>query len=44
VSEGPDRGAYQPIAVLPERLLSFALRLAFVLLIVVAIISLLQPA
>jgi hypothetical protein len=44
VSKGPDRGAYQPIAVLPERLLSFALRLAFVLLIVVAIISLLQPA
>ena len=44
VSEGPDRGDYKPIAVLPERLLSFALRLAFVLLIVVAIISLLQPA
>ena len=39
-----DRAAYEPIAVLPERLLSFALRLAFVLLIVVAIISLLQPA
>jgi Phage integrase, N-terminal SAM-like domain len=39
-----DRSAYEPIAVLPERLLSFALRLAFVLLIVVAIISLLQPA
>jgi hypothetical protein len=39
-----DRSAYEPIAVLPERLLSFALRLAFVLLIIVAIISLLQPA
>lgn len=40
----PDRTAYQPIAVLPERILSFALRAAFVLLIVVALISLLQPA
>jgi hypothetical protein len=40
----PDRAAYQPIAVLPERILSFALRAAFVLLIVVALISLLQPA
>ena len=40
----PDRAAYQPIAVLPERILSFALRAAFVLLIVVVLISLLQPA
>jgi hypothetical protein len=40
----PDRSAYQPIAVLPERILSFALRSAFVLLIVVALISLLSPA
>jgi integrase family protein with SAM-like domain len=39
-----EREAYQPIAVLPERILSFALRAAFVLLIVVAVISLLQPA
>jgi hypothetical protein len=39
-----DRTAYQPIAVLPERILSFALRAALVLLIVVALISLLSPA
>jgi hypothetical protein len=39
----PDR-SYEPIAVLPERILSFALRAVFVLLIVVALISLLQPA
>lgn len=40
----PERSPYEPIAVLPERILAFALRSAFVLLIVVALISLLSPA
>jgi hypothetical protein len=39
-----DRGGYEPIAVLPERILSFALRAVFLLFVVVALISLLQPA
>jgi hypothetical protein len=37
-------GDYEPIAVLPERLLSLALRAALVVFAVVAIISLVQPA
>jgi site-specific recombinase XerC len=37
-------GDYEPIAVLPERLLSLALRAALVVFAVVAAISLLQPA
>jgi hypothetical protein len=37
-------GDYEPIAVLPERLLSFALRAALVVFAVVAVISLVQPA
>jgi hypothetical protein len=40
----PEPCAYEPIAVLPERILAFTMRAAFVLLIVVALISLLQPA
>jgi hypothetical protein len=39
-----DADDYKPIAVLPERLLSFALRAALVVFAVIAIISLLQPA
>jgi integrase family protein with SAM-like domain len=39
-----DRGGYQPMAVMPERILTFALRAVFVLFIVVALVSLLQPA
>ena len=39
-----DTEEYRPIAVLPERLLSLALRAALVVFAVVAIISLLQPA
>jgi hypothetical protein len=37
-------GDYEPIAVLPERLLSLALRAALVVFAVVAVISLVQPA
>ena len=37
-------GDYKPIAVLPERLLSLALRAALVVFAVVAVISLVQPA
>jgi hypothetical protein len=37
-------GDYEPIAVLPERLLSLALRAALIVFAVVAIISLVQPA
>ena len=39
-----DDADYQPVAVLPERLLSFALRASLVVFVVVAIISLVQPA
>jgi hypothetical protein len=39
-----DSDDYKPIAVLPERLLSLALRAALVVFAIVAIISLLQPA
>jgi Phage integrase, N-terminal SAM-like domain len=43
---GGDRpgGDYEPIAVLPERLLSLALRGAIVVFAVVAVVSLVQPA
>jgi hypothetical protein len=37
-------GDYEPMAVLPERLLSLALRAALVVFAVVAVISLVQPA
>jgi hypothetical protein len=39
-----DRSAYEPIAVLPERILSYALRAVVLLLVVVALISVLEPA
>jgi site-specific recombinase XerC len=39
-----DTEEYRPIAVLPERLLSLALRAALVVFAVVAIVSLVQPA
>jgi site-specific recombinase XerC len=39
-----DPGDYEPMAVLPERLLSLALRAALVVFAIVAVISLLQPA
>jgi integrase family protein with SAM-like domain len=39
-----DPGDYEPMAVLPERLLSLALRAALVVFAVVAVISLVQPA
>jgi Phage integrase, N-terminal SAM-like domain len=39
-----DPGDYEPMAVLPDRLLSLALRAALVVFAVVAVISLLQPA
>jgi site-specific recombinase XerC len=39
-----DTEEYKPIAVLPERLLSLALRAALVVFAIVAIISLVQPA
>lgn len=39
-----DTEEYRPIAVLPERLLSLALRAALVVFAIVAIVSLLQPA
>jgi hypothetical protein len=42
--EDRDGGGYEPIAVLPERLLSLALRGAIVVFVVVAVVSLLQPA
>ena len=44
-SEGERTGGdYEPIAVLPERLLSLALRGAIVVFAVVAVVSLVQPA
>jgi site-specific recombinase XerC len=39
-----DPGDYKPMAVLPERLLSLALRAALIVFAVVAVISLVQPA
>jgi hypothetical protein len=36
------RGAYEPIALLPERMLSFAIRAVFVLLALVAVVSILD--
>ena len=39
-----DTEEYRPIAVLPERLLSLALRAALVVFAIVAIVSLVQPA
>ena len=39
-----DEGDYKPMAVLPERLLTLALRAALVVFAIVAIISLVQPA
>jgi hypothetical protein len=39
-----DRSGYEPMAVMPDRILSLALRAVFVLFIVVALISLVQPA
>ena len=41
---GGDTEEYRPIAVLPERLLSLALKAALVVFAIVAIISLVQPA
>jgi site-specific recombinase XerC len=41
---GGDTDEYRPIAVLPERLLSLALRAALVVFAIVAIVSLVQPA
>jgi hypothetical protein len=41
---GGSGGDYEPIAMLPERLVSFALRGAIVVFAVVAVVSLLQPA
>jgi hypothetical protein len=43
-SSGPSTAEYQPIAMLPERLLSLALRAAIVVFVVVAVVSLVQPA
>jgi integrase len=40
----PSDAGYEPIAQLPERLISLALRAAIVIFAVIAIISLLQPA
>jgi hypothetical protein len=37
-----NRGTYEPIALLPERLLSFAIRAVFVLLALVAVVSILH--
>ena len=37
-------GDYEPIAMLPERLISLALRAAIVVFVVIAVVSLLQPA
>lgn len=37
-------GDYEPIAMLPERLISVALRAAIVVFIVIAVVSLVQPA
>jgi hypothetical protein len=37
-----ERGAYEPIALLPERVLSFAIRAVFVLLALVAVVSILD--
>ena len=39
-----DGGGYQPIALLPERILSLALRAVFVLFVVIALLSLTQSA
>ena len=41
---GPDGSAYQPIALLPERILSLALRAVFVLFVLIAVLSLTQSA
>jgi Phage integrase, N-terminal SAM-like domain len=41
---GGDTDEYRPIAVLPERLLSLALRAALVVFAIVAILSIVQPA
>ena len=41
---GGDTEEYRPIAVLPERLLSLALKAALVVFAIVAIVSLVQPA
>jgi Phage integrase, N-terminal SAM-like domain len=38
------RGDYQPMGVLPERLLSLALKVALVVFVLIALVSLLQPA
>jgi Phage integrase, N-terminal SAM-like domain len=43
-AEPQDERDYKPVAVLPERLLTLALRAALVVFAVVAIISLVQPA
>jgi hypothetical protein len=43
-SSGGRPGDYQPIAMFPERLLSFALRAAIVVFALVAVVSLMQPA
>jgi hypothetical protein len=40
----PSDDGYEPIAQLPERLISFALRGAIVVFVVIAVVSLLQPA
>lgn len=42
--DDPSGADYKPIAVLPERLVSLALRAAIVVFAVVAIVSLVQPA
>jgi Phage integrase, N-terminal SAM-like domain len=39
-----DAGDYEPVALLPERLLSFALRLTFAIFILVVIVSIAGPA
>jgi Phage integrase, N-terminal SAM-like domain len=38
------RAAYEPIALLPERILSFALRIVFVLFVLILLVSLLESA
>ena len=43
-SSAASTAEYQPIAMLPERLLSLALRAAIVVFVVVAVVSLIQPA
>ena len=39
-----DRTDYQPMGVLPERILSLALKVALVVFVLIALVSLLQPA